>query len=129
MSAIANYLEELSGLLARRHRRRVLAEVRAHLLDAAAAEEMRGADPDDAARHAVERFGTPTRVATQFNALPRRTRALAHRVAAMILASAAMGTLGTATVWAIEPGASASPVASHAASHPHLQTRPIARHR
>ena len=104
MNAVVDYLEELSGQLRRGRRARILAEVRAHLLDAAAAEVLLGADPDRAAALAVERFGPPARVARQFNALRRRPRAMAQRAAAVILASAATATLGTATVWAFAPG-------------------------
>jgi len=104
MNAVVDYLEELSGQLRRARRARILAEVRAHLLDAVAAEVLLGADPDRAAALAVERFGSPARVARQFNALRRRPRAMVQRAAAVILASAATATLGTATVWAFAPG-------------------------
>ena len=104
MNAVVEYLEELSGQLRRGRRARILAEVRAHLLDAVAAEGLLGADPDRAAALAVERFGPPARVARQFNALRRRPSAMAQRAAAVILASAATATLGTATVWAFAPG-------------------------
>lgn len=104
MNAVGDYLDELSGHLRRGRRARILAEARAHLLDATAAEVLLGADPERAALLAVERFGPPARVAQQFNALRRRPGAIARRGAAVILASAATATLGTATVWAFAPG-------------------------
>jgi hypothetical protein len=105
VNPIADYLDELSRQLRRGRRERILAEVRAHLLEAAAADACRGIDADRAARRAVERFGPPARVATQFNALRRGPRALLQRTAAVMLAGAAMASLGTASVWAFEPGA------------------------
>jgi hypothetical protein len=104
VNPIAEYLDELSGLLRRSRRRRILAEVRGHLLDAAAADAPLHTDPNEAARRAVERFGPPSRVARQFNALRRRPVAIIQRAVAVLLASAATATLGTATVWALEPG-------------------------
>lgn len=124
MKPIAEYLDELSSQLRRGRRRRILAEVRAHLLEAAAAEVRRGIDPDAAACRAVERFGPPARVASQFNALRRRPRALLQRAVAVTLASVAMATLGTATVWAIEPGTAHAPV-----HHAHVRQRRIGAHR
>ena len=104
MNPIAEYLEQLATLLRRRRRRRIVAEVRAHLLEAAAADPLERIDPELAALRAVERFGSPMRVASQFNAVRRRPRALVQRAAALMLACAGMATLGTATVWALEPG-------------------------
>lgn len=104
MNPIADYLRELSALLRPSRRRRIVAEVQAHLLEAAAADPLHGSDPQLAALHAVERFGPPARVAGQFNALRRRPRAMLGRVAAVMLACAGMGSLGAATVWALEPG-------------------------
>jgi hypothetical protein len=121
MNPIAEYLAELADQLRPRRRRRILTEVRAHLLEAVAADVGRGIDPERAARSAVERFGSPERVATQFNAVRRHPSAVLHRAAAVMLASATMATLGTATVWAIEPGSSHA----HAHSHHHAQTRAI----
>jgi hypothetical protein len=117
VSPIAEYLAELSVQLRRGRRQRILTEVRAHLLEAAAADALSGSDPDRAERSAVERFGPPTRVADQFNAVRRRPLALVHRAAAVMLASAAMATLGTATVWAIEPGAAGSHAQAQTAGH------------
>jgi hypothetical protein len=124
VSPIAAYLAELSGQLRRGRRRRIIAEVRAHLLDAVAADTLLGADPDRAAALAVERFGPPSRVASQFNALRRRPGAIARRAAAVILASAATATLGTATVWAFTPGG-----ARGHAHHHHAQPSHVAAHR
>jgi len=107
VSPIASYLEELARLLRRRGRTRILAEVRAHLLEAAA----RGSEQD-----AVERFGPPARVAAQFNAVARRPRAFLQRAFAVSLACAGMATVGTATVWALEP-ASAHQAAAASQRH------------
>jgi hypothetical protein len=104
VNPIADYLEQLAVLLRRRRRRRIVAEVRAHLLETAAADPLHRTEPQLAALHAVDRFGPPVRVASQFNAVRRRPRALVQRAAALMLASAGMATLGTATVWALEPG-------------------------
>jgi hypothetical protein len=123
VNPIVEYLDELSGLLRRSRRRRILAEVRAHLLDAAAADARLHTDPNEAARRAVERFGPPSRVARQFNALRRRPRAIVQRAVAMLLASAATATLGTATVWALEPGGAGAHVHHHQTQlrHAHLR--------
>jgi hypothetical protein len=115
VNPIADYLAELAELLRRRGRRRILAEVRAHLLEAVAADALHDTDPDRAAARAVARFGSPLRVAGQFNALRRRPRALLRRAAAVALVSAGMATLGTATVWALEPGP--THVVAHAHAH------------
>jgi len=108
VNPIADYLEELAALLRRNRRSRIIAEVRAHLLESAAADPLHGVDPHLAALRAVERFGSPVRVATQFNALRRRPRAAIQRAAAVTLAGAGMATLGTATVWALEPASARS---------------------
>jgi len=105
VNPIHDYLLELSGLLRRSRRRRIVAEVQAHLLEAAAADPLHASDPELAARHAVERFGPPARVAGQFNALRRRPLAMIQRVSAVTLACAGMGSIGAATVWALEPSA------------------------
>jgi len=94
VTPIASYLDELAGLLRRRGRARILAEVRAHLLEAAD----RGSE-----EHAVARFGPPARVAAQFNSVTRRPFVLIQRAFAVMLATAGMATVGTATVWALEP--------------------------
>jgi hypothetical protein len=121
VSPIAAYLDELAGLLRRgARRRRILAEVRTHLLDAAAAAREPGEEADAAQRRAVARFGSPPEVARAFNAIHRRRHALVRRAAAVTLAGAATASVGTATVWALEPGASGQARAagqSHAAVH------------
>jgi hypothetical protein len=123
VNPIAEYLDELSGLLRRGRRRRILAEVRAHLVEAAAADARLHSDPNDAARRAVERFGPPSRVARQFNALRRRPSTIVQRAAAVLLASAATATLGTATVWALEPGAAGAHAHHHHAQQRHARLR------
>ena len=121
MNAIAAYLDELSVLLPRGSRRRILAEVDAHLREAAAAGCDRGEDADAASRVAVARFGEPAEVARQFNALRSSPGAIGRRVLAVALATVATGGIGTATVWALEPGAHghAATVANHARSAGH----------
>ena len=66
MSASEAYLEELRRALPRRHRRRVVAEIRGHLADGIAAETASGADPEEAERLTIERLGPPERIAAQF---------------------------------------------------------------
>jgi hypothetical protein len=123
LNPIAEYLRELAGLLRRRGRRRILAEVGAHLLEAVAADALHDVDPDRAAARAVARFGSPLRVASQFNAVRRRPRALLRRAAAVTVATAGMATLGTATVWALEPGP--THVVAHARAHVHHPAPPL----
>lgn len=119
MSPIATYLDELAGMLRRGRRRRIVAEVRAHLLDAAAARAASGEDADAAQRLAVARFGSPAEVARAFNALRPRRRPLLRRLAAVGLTMAATASLGTATVWALQPGASSAARATVHAVHAH----------
>ena len=114
MTPIAAYLDELAALLRRGSRRRILAEVRAHLLDATAADGRPGEAPEAAQVRAVARFGSPSEVARSFNALRRRPRALVSRASAVLLATATTASLGTATVWALEPGAARH---AHSAVH------------
>jgi hypothetical protein len=119
VSPIAAYLDELGRLLRfGTRRRRIIAEVRTHLLDAAAAAREPGEEAEVAQRRAVERFGSPPDVARAFNAIHRRRRALVRRAAAVALAGAATASVGTATVWALEPGASSKAHAAVHAAHP-----------
>jgi hypothetical protein len=105
VSPIAAYLDELAALLRRGRRRRILAEVRGHLLDASAAGLDPGEGAEAAQQRAVARFGSPFEVARAFNAVRPRSRALPRRLAALALSMGAMASVGTATVWALEPGA------------------------
>jgi hypothetical protein len=119
MNPIADYLAQLGPALRRRSRRRILAEVHAHLVESAACHRARGIEPDRAEELAVARFGSPLRVAAQFNTLRRRPRALLSRAVAVTLAAAGMASVGTATVWAIVPGSAQTRVHQHhrAAAH------------
>ena len=128
MSPIAGYLDELAALLRRSARRRILAEVRMHLTDAADAAHVPGEGTEAAQRRAVARFGSPQEVARAFNAVRRPRRALPRRAAAVVLASGAMASLGTATVWALEPGASSQAHAAAHAGHPTHHRRAHVRH-
>jgi len=119
VTPIHDYLRELSVLLRRSRRRRIIAEVQAHLLEAAAADPLHASNPELAARQAIERFGPPARVAGQFNALRRRPLAMLQRVSAVMLACAGMGSLGAATVWALAPSAAQAHRAH--ATRPHSQ--------
>jgi len=116
VTPIAAYLEELAGLLPWTSRRRIVAEVGAHLHEAAALRRAGGEGPDVAELGAVTRFGAPAEIARQFNALRARPAAIARQALAVSLAAAATGGLGSATVWALEPGAHA-----HAAQRAHAE--------
>jgi uncharacterized membrane protein len=117
VSPIADYLDELSALLPRASRRRILAEVESHLRDAVAARCARGEHLGEAELAAAARFGDPAEVARQFNAVQRRPRAIGRRVLAVSLATAATASLGTATVWATGPGGAHHP---HVVHHSHI---------
>ena len=119
MTPTGAYLDELARLLRRRSRRRILAEVDAHLIEAVAAACARGAEPASAEREAIARFGEPADVARQFNALRRpRLRSRRSLIVALTCATASVGSAGA---WAIAPGsATGHPVAHHA---PHLGAR------
>jgi hypothetical protein len=123
VSTFASYLDELARLLPRSSRRRILAEVDAHLAESAERARDRGADPDAAALEAVARFGAPTQVAREFNSLRHRPRTIAQRAVAALVAIAATASLGTATVWALEPShgahGTAAPRIVHVQSHRH----------
>ncbi len=70
MTAIEQYLSELKSCLrvGGRERTRILAEVRDHLEDATAHREQAGEQHDPAIAHAVNAFGSPPAIGTEFNA-------------------------------------------------------------
>ncbi len=105
------YLGELKRRLVvrGRSRRRVLAEVRAHLLEAADAERSPGDLEGDAAARAVTRFGPPAETAREFNRGARHRRNLARRALVPSLAAVALTSLATATVLAFYPSTSPLP--------------------
>jgi hypothetical protein len=102
------YLAELGRELRgpRRARRRILDEVRAHLLDAAEAEASWPADPRLAAESAIVRFGPAAETARQFDRSCRRRQI--RRAAAPLIAALAITSTATATVWASGPGSGSS---------------------
>jgi hypothetical protein len=98
-----------------RARRRIWNEVRAHLLDAAEAEQSRGAEQSLAAQRAVLRFGVAAETACQFNRLTGRRGAILRRALVPWIAAVALSLTATATVWAFH--ASPSP-SRRALAHP-----------
>jgi hypothetical protein len=70
MSSIDQYIAELASCLrvGGSRRLRILVEVRDHLDDATAHRERAGERHDGAVLHALETFGPPSMIATQFNA-------------------------------------------------------------
>jgi hypothetical protein len=105
------YLDELKSQLRvpRRTRRRILTEVRTHLLDAAEAEQASTADGSSAPERAVLRFGPAAETARQFN---RRTGSrnalLLRRALVPSIAVFAVTSMATATVWGFSPVAAPS---------------------
>jgi hypothetical protein len=120
------YLRELKRELRvrGRARRRILAEVRAHLLDAAEAEQSRGAEEGVTARRAVVRFGLAAETAGQFNTLAGRRGAVLRRALVPWIAAAALTSMATATVWASH--ASPAPP-QRAVAHPAPRERCVQR--
>jgi hypothetical protein len=111
----------------RRARRRILAEVRAHLLDAAEAEQSWATDASSAAERAVLRFGPAAETAGQFNRRVGRRNALLRR--ALLPSIAALAVASTAaTVWAFDPGPTPSrsrqPPSESPIRHPAALHRP-----
>jgi hypothetical protein len=100
------YLDELERELRvpRRARRRILTEVRAHLLDAAEAEQPWATKGSCAAERAVLRFGPATETARQFNRPTGRRYALLRRALVPSIAAFVVTSMATATVWAFGPG-------------------------
>jgi hypothetical protein len=101
------YLDELERQLRvpRRARRRILSEIRAHLLDALEAEQASTAEGSRAAERAVLRFGLAAEVARQFNLRAGRRHALLRRALVPSIAAFAVASTATATVWAFGPPA------------------------
>jgi hypothetical protein len=100
------YLDELERHLRvpRGARRRILTEVRAHLLDAAEVEQRWTAEESCAAERAVLRFGLAAETARQFNFRAGRRNALLRRALVPSIAAFAVASMATATVWAFGPG-------------------------
>jgi hypothetical protein len=128
------YLDELRRELrvSRRARRRILTEVREHLLDAAEAERARTADGSGAVERgsgaverAVLRFGPAAATALQFNGAADRRKPLLRRALVPSLAAFLVTSMASASVWAFAPGH--APARSRTA-HAHLiQREPAAR--
>jgi hypothetical protein len=120
------YLRELERELRvrGRARRRILAELRAHLLDAVEAERARGAEEGIAAQRAVLRVGLGAETARQFNCLAVRRGAILGRALVPWIAVVALSLMATATVWAFHAGP-ASP--QHALAHPAVRRRCVHR--
>ncbi|HTU77873.1 MAG TPA: hypothetical protein VMF09_03865 [Solirubrobacteraceae bacterium] len=115
------YMRELARELRapRWRRRRILLEVRAHLLDAAEAERPHTADADAAAGRALARFGVAaSETARQFNRGPSTRRLLLRRALVPWIAAVALTSIACASVWAFQPRASATraPRTAHAAA-------------
>jgi hypothetical protein len=109
MNPIDAYLRELTGELRVPvwRRRRILAEVRAHLLEAAESERSTARDEQAAIARALARFGHAGQAASEFNRLARRRRALVRRALIPWIAAAALTSTASASVWAFEPGGTA----------------------
>jgi len=116
------YLRELERELRVRGkaRRRILAELRAHLLDAVEAERSSGAGQELAAQRAVVRFGLVAETARQFNCLAARRGAILRRTLVPWVAAVALSLMATATVWAFQDGPAQS---RHALAHPTVRQR------
>jgi hypothetical protein len=123
---IGAYLRELKRELRvrGRARRRILTEVRAHLLDAAEAEQSRGAEESVTARRAVIRFGLAAETADQFNCLAGRRGVFLRRALVPWIAAVALTSMATATVWASHAGPSPP---QQAVAHPAARQRHVQR--
>jgi hypothetical protein len=133
LDGIDAYLDELERQLRvpRRARRRIVSEVRAHLLDAAEAEQPSTADGSSAAERAIVRFGPAAETARQFNRPASRRNALLRRALVPSIAALAVTSAATATVWAFGPPAPARsrPAPEHLAQRHHAMSHTAARHR
>lgn len=129
--AIARYVAELEHALRLRPllRRRLSAEVREHLEDAARAERLGGASRDEAERHAIAAFGSARELARAYRR-PRPSRALVGTT----LGAAAVAALATALVVpqlgtpraVVRAAAAALPVAPMVAEAPAAVAGPAA---
>ncbi len=117
------YVSELRSELRvpRWRRRRIVLEVRAHLLDAAEAERAAGVDAGVAAERALARFGFASEHAAQFNRVPRTRSVLLRRTLVPWLAAGVLTSMATATVWAFRP---ATPATHREALHAAIQHSP-----
>jgi len=93
--AISSYLGVLQGELRApsRPRARILHEVADHLVEAAQRERERGADPEEAERRAIARFGAPHEVARQFAPVLAVSRARAVGQAQVVALAAVFGAM------------------------------------
>lgn len=105
--SIQGYVDDLVARLrvGTRGRRRIAAEVAAHLADLVAEEEAAGHTPQAAARRATARFGSPEALAAEFN---RDSALHSTRVAAWALVACVTATVGAAGL-ANQGGAPSAP--------------------
>ncbi|HME02369.1 MAG TPA: hypothetical protein VKG38_04990 [Solirubrobacteraceae bacterium] len=128
---IESYLADLARQLrvGWRRRRRIVAELRGHLHEAAAAEG--GADwrSGPAAERALARFGAAAETARQFNQIARaRRHALVRRALVPWAAVLTLTLAATATVWAFQPSPNTgAALAKHVQACPHRGGVPVAR--
>jgi len=96
MDTIDSFLDELATRLrvGPTRARRLLAEAEEHLRDTAAREEAAGADPEDAQRRAVGRFGTARQVASAANG------PILSRAVPLVAGAAQLAAVGSAAVLA-----------------------------
>jgi len=89
------YLRDVAGRLAgsRRTRTRLLAEIRDHLDDAAAANRSAGMHPLQAEQRAVELLGNPASLAEGWEARCSRLRRRRRGRAAMLIATSAIASI------------------------------------
>jgi hypothetical protein len=106
-----------------------LTEVRAHLLDAAEAEQPWTTDASAATERAIHRFGHVADTAGQFNRRAGRRNALLRRALVPSIAAFAV-TSTAATVWALGPGPapSGSRRAPDRLTHRHRYAAPTVEH-
>src|SRR6185437_6181099 len=93
--SVEGYVDDLAWRLrvGMRGRRRIAAEVTAHLADLVAEEEAAGHTPQAAARRATARFGAPEELAAEFN---QDCALHSARVAAWALVACVVAAVGAA---------------------------------